>query len=273
MQRWPRWGSKTKEIDVKKLVLFALIALGLSCSAVHKPQAETPASVADATANTKVADGPEFSPEDLMRMLRIESDEPTPAAAKCETPFCVTYVRLDGPIMHGSTKGLLSAIEHAGPADTLMIDINTPGGSVSEGFELEKALEATKAKVYCVVDGDAYSMGFFMLQSCQNRVMTKRSALMAHEPLTMSEADEMRTIHDLEETVQDLRTDARGIAEHAIKRMKITFEQYVEKTADKKWFMAWPEALQVGAVDCVFAGNGAEALSELQHTGTLSCQK
>jgi len=260
---------------VKKLVLFALIALGVSCATARHTsrRSNMPAVASAASVVTPKAADNELSPEDILRLLSSAADADPVPTPKCDTPFCVTYVRINGPIMNGSTKSVLEAIKAAKPTDILMLDINTPGGSVGEGFELEKALEATPAKIYCVVDGDAYSMGFFMLQSCQNRIMTKRSSLMAHEPLMMTSADEMITIHDLGERINDLTADARGIAEHAISRMKITLEQYQEKTTNREWFMAWPEALQVGAVDCVYAGTGASARKELGATGQLTCQK
>ncbi len=261
---------------MKKLVLIALIALGVSCSAIHKPLAATPAE-APAFAAPHPSAPPHFtglpSPEELMTLLRGEPDE-AEASTKCPaTGHCVLYQRLDGPVEPERLAPIMETLKEAKAGQIVMLDINTPGGSVSAGFELEKALESTPAEVFCVVDGNAYSMGFFLLQSCQHRVMTKRSNLMAHEPLEFTQGPTPLTLNTLEGMTADLSATARGLAEQAIARLKMTYEQYVAKTRGKNWFLAWPEAQAVSAVDCVYAGTGASARKDLGATGGLTCQK
>ncbi len=257
---------------MKKLALLALVALGISCSSIYKPMANSAASaVIHSAPAAQVSAVP--SPEQLMSLLRGDPD-PVPLDVKCpETGHCVLYQRLDGPIEENHLAPIMGTLKAAQAGQIVMLDINTPGGSVADGFELEKALESTSAEVFCVVDGDAYSMGFFILQSCQHRVMTKRSNLMAHEPLEAAPGGATLTISTLENITADLVASARALAEQGIARTTLTYEEYLAKTRGKNWFMAWPEAQSIKAVDCVYAGTGSSARKELGERGELTCQR
>ncbi len=258
---------------MKKLVLFVLIALGVSCSAIHKPQAHAAPSVTAPAPAAPAAPSSAVNMEELMSLLGGEPDAPETDVKCPATGHCVLYQRLNGPVDDEHVVHVMATLKAAKAGQIVMLDINTPGGSLSTGFELEKALESTPAQVFCVVDGDAYSMGFYLLQSCQYRVMTKRSSLMAHEPLEVTQGPTPLTIRTLEDIQADLHTSARALAEQAISRMKMTYEEFFAKVHAKNWFMAWPEAQARGAVDCVYAGTGASARKELGETGALTCQK
>jgi ATP-dependent protease ClpP protease subunit len=261
-----------------KLQLALFLALcAASCATVRKPTTNAPRDVVAATKSApKTAatsdDGPPLSPLDLLRLLNNETETPPPPAPDCShVPFCVVYHRFDGVVNDEAVNPAIAAIKSAQPDQIVLLDINTRGGSVASGFQLEKALEATKSRVFCVVDGEAMSMGFFMLQSCQMRVMTKRSELMAHEVRMVHQGT--ITIHDASMMISDMIVNSRAYAEQVLRRSKLTYDEYHAKVDGKEWFISWPEALQAGVVDCVYNGTGAQALDEIQHTGTLTCVK
>ena len=92
---------------------------------------------------------------------------------------------LEGPVDSDSVGDVIKSIEvyRKNPAiNSVVLRINSPGGSVLAGFDLARYLEETGIQVVCVVDGEAASMAFYILQSCDVRLMTSRSMLMAHEP-------------------------------------------------------------------------------------------
>jgi ATP-dependent protease ClpP protease subunit len=260
------------------LALFLALATASCASTTHRSHTKT---VADAKRDggtggaikEAAGDGPSITPEQFMSLLRGEDDEPVPTDGCDSTkPHCVTYLRLDGEIGPHSLKKTVAAVKAAKAGQVIMLDINTPGGMMSEGFALEKELEATQATVYCVVDGDAYSMGYLILQSCQKRVMTKRSDLMTHEPALFSQSGTVETMTGLQAQLDDLHVTAEAQAEHGSRRLKISFDEYVRRTSGKPWFMGWKTAKDVGAVDCVFTGaNAAEAREQLEAKGELTC--
>ena len=69
-------------------------------------------------------------------------------------------------------------------AKTLVLHIDSPGGSVFTGFSIMNAIKSAQkkgVKVVGVVDGLAASMGACILQVCDERVAMKYSRLMIHE--------------------------------------------------------------------------------------------
>lgn len=133
-------------------------------------------------------------------------------------------------------------------AKTIVMLLNTPGGSVLDGWRLARAMEDSPAPVVCVVDGWAASMGFYLLQSCDVRLMTKRSMLMAHEPSIRGGGGNE---HDYREMAVLLEKMNRALAEHAAARMQMTVAQFMARIQNTDWWMNWDEALAVGAVDGV----------------------
>jgi ATP-dependent protease ClpP protease subunit len=151
-----------------------------------------------------------------------------------------------------SVKKAISWLDDAARAkpDAIVFEINTGGGSTAAGFELTKAIEGGSIPIICVVDGEAASMGFYILQSCPVRAMTRRSSLMAHEiSFTMQgrgQPNFWRSIADWIKTHND------AFAEHCAHRLKITLAEYHTRTdGGKMWWLNWEEALKVNAVDMV----------------------
>ena len=148
----------------------------------------------------------------------------------------------------GMTIDAMAAATRAG-AEAIIIEFNTPGGSVDAGFHLSKAIENSPIPVICVVDGEAASMGTYLLESCSTRIMTKRSYLMFHQPGIRGNIggskEEFQNIADL------LRALETGMVEHLVARMNITAEDMLKKIeGGKQWWMNWREALKIEAIDC-----------------------
>lgn len=219
-----------------KHLLFGLVLL-VGCAHVPVPKATETAASKDPFA-------------DILGLLgNIE-------APKAQTPPCLAngcIFSVKDEIDEDMSKDFTNWMESVKGNHITLINLNldTPGGDVEEGYVIIHALEAAhKAGITssCKVDGDAASMGFLILQSCDERLMTKRSNLMAHEvkvqikgPLSQSKAQNLADM---------LKVSNRTAAEHCIVRMKVTIEEYLAKTTNgHEWFMDWEEAKRVGAVD------------------------
>lgn len=138
----------------------------------------------------------------------------------------------------------------AAGVDAIVLEIDTPGGEVAEGFTIVKAIEETRVPIVCVVDGQADSMGFYITQSCSVRVMTARSRLMTHEPSMGAEVSG----HPIQwrNAFEHLKALADAMAVYESARMKISLEEFKKRIADgTDWWMGSVEAKSVGAVDCV----------------------
>jgi ATP-dependent Clp protease protease subunit len=229
-----------------KRVLVLLLGLFTFLAAPQIPTLRTAsAAVVAATVN-----GPD---PDIMKILEAleKKDE---VEVSCESmdgnDKCVPSYRFNEEVDESSAGRAIRWIQAANEAgaDELMIEINTPGGSVPDGFELARAIENSEAPVTCVVDGDAASMGFYLLQSCDYRAMTKRSKLMAHEPALGGSFRGQP--NQWEAIAQMMKAERDALAEHCNHRLNITLQRYHELTdGGKMWWLLHEEAKKVAAVD------------------------
>jgi ATP-dependent protease ClpP protease subunit len=169
-----------------------------------------------------------------------------------QDPNYVPRIGFDGEVDAESveaTISIMAAVTSAG-AKAVVIEFNTPGGEVNAGFKLAKVIEESPIPVYCVVDGEAASMGFYLLQSCNVRLMTRRSSLMAHQPAIYGQAGGPEVAW--KNISEALRVMARGMTEHMAHRMNVSADFMEAKIAGgAMWWFDWREALNTNAVDGV----------------------
>ncbi len=191
----------------------------------------------------------------LAELLGNLDNDPDPvvtceSSAKEKNTQCVPKYRFsDGVDQHSTQKFIkwLEAANKAG-ADEVLLEINTPGGSVPDGFEMTRAIEDSDAPVTCIVDGDADSMGFYILQSCDKRIMTPRSKLMAHEPaiggMAHGQPNFWISLADM------MKAERDALAIHCQHRLKISLAEYHKRTdGGLMWWLLSDEAKKVGAID------------------------
>jgi len=171
------------------------------------------------------------------------------------------HIRLNGrvqtckPDMDNCVDSITPALNALKLANTLqakavLLEINTEGGSIDAGFELARAIEQSSMPVTCVVDWNALSMGYYILQSCDVRVMTKRSILMIHQP-----AFDLERVSGNQNLFEDygswLEHMNLAMVQHNIAKTKIPMKLVLKKIEYKMWFLGWEEALKYKAVDCI----------------------
>jgi len=150
-----------------------------------------------------------------------------------------------------SAVAQLRAADAAG-AQHVLLEINSLGGEVEAGFQLAKTVEDSRAHVVCLVDGAAESMGFYILQSCSERVMSKRSVLMTHQVRLGEIKDSQTTLEELHNYYADIRATSRAFGEHVSRRMNMPYDAYNRHVAGNlDWYMDWKAALKNRAVDDV----------------------
>lgn len=151
--------------------------------------------------------------------------------------------------------------DHILAGDTkIIVEINTPGGSVGHGFDMGHAIERAPVPVVCVVDGMAASMGLYILQSCDVRIMTTRSLLMGHAPSagTRGQSEELSKLAHI------LRQLSIAMANHITRKTVMTAGEYLGKIANgQELWLTSTEALDLRFVDFT-VGDVQEVTESLQ---------
>jgi len=134
--------------------------------------------------------------------------------------------------------------------DYLIIDISSPGGDVEAGYTISKMIEMSPANIVCVVDGEADSMAFFILQSCDQRYMTKRSVLMIHNPAFQVHPNEPEYPDYYNNKADFANASADALLEHESSKLKISKTELASHIqGSRQWWLNWKKADEIGAVD------------------------
>ena len=140
-------------------------------------------------------------------------------------------------------------LEAKDPSKDISLYINSPGGSVTDGFAIYDTMNYIKCDVSTICVGQAASMGAFLLAAGKKgkRYALSNSEVMIHQPLGGA---------------QGQATDIQIQAEHILKLKKRLTKilsdntgQKIEKvTADceRDFYMSANEAKEYGLIDKVF---------------------
>lgn len=194
----------------------------------------------------------------LLGAVAVPGPTCTPDTCTVSLPAApaVPYGRIQGEIdeeVATKTADFLRKAE-ADEAGAVILEINTPGGSVDAGFHISKAIEESKVPVYCIVDGMAASMGMYILQSCDIRVMTDRSTLMWHTPSVrgMFGGDIEAWKVGASRVIGRLEVLQKAMNRHVARRLNLTPAQVQARVGHgREWWMESEGAVQVQAVDVV----------------------
>ena len=175
--------------------------------------------------------------------------EPRGATDKHYIPVIPLY----GEVTEESVDDAIELLNQAEKAhvDGVIIDIDSPGGSVWDGMRLIRKIESFPAPTTCFASGDAISMAYATLQTCTSRAMLRRGVAMAHS--VQAGAMMRGNPEDWEAMAEMLRVVNKALAEHCSAKMLITTEYYLSRTrGGAQWWMNWDDALHFGAVDKVY---------------------
>jgi ATP-dependent Clp endopeptidase proteolytic subunit ClpP len=138
------------------------------------------------------------------------------------------------------------------PGKALTVDINSPGGSITDGLALYDQLMRMRragTPVTTRATGLCASMAAVLLQAGETRLMDTRAKLLIHEgsatfggTLTVGEQEDFRTFSAM------LQSDLLDILSE---RSTLSKRQIQTKWKRKDWYLTAPEALKLGFVDAV----------------------
>jgi ATP-dependent protease ClpP protease subunit len=140
---------------------------------------------------------------------------------------------------------------------------------LDDGHEISRAIEHSPIQVTCLVDGKSASMGMYILESCDQRLMTKRSMLMIHQVALMVGRGARLTETSLENASATIKVATRAYVEWVTHRMKIKAPEVLQKiNSGREWWLDWQDAIKFGAVDKVVEGPPEAVLKNLKKNGT-----
>jgi ATP-dependent protease ClpP protease subunit len=232
------------------LLLSATLLIGCGCVKRLDPVAE-PARKAPAVAPAAAA---------------VKSSSPAlpylgQGRGKKVVPILGLYGDVTDTLLSQTAVALMAAERMEAVA--VVLEIHSDGGDVNSGVMIAKLVEKSRMPVYCVVDGDAVSMGYYILQSCAARSMTRRSRLMAHNPEWSGEV-ELNTGVSIQNWVDRLRVTSEALLWQLARRTRVSLDEWRRRLEnEREWWMTAEEALKVGAVDSLVGSSQevADALS------------
>ena len=144
----------------------------------------------------------------------------------------------------------LLSLDTEDPKEEIVLYINSPGGSVSDGMAIYDAMQAISAPVSTVCMGMAMSMGSFLLAAGEpgRRFAWPHARIMIHQPLIMGTITGTATDLDIraKETIR-LRGELNGLyAQHTGQDV-----DKIEADTDRDFFMSAEEAKEYGLIDDV----------------------
>lgn len=131
--------------------------------------------------------------------------------------------------------------------EPIILYINSPGGSVSDGYGLIDAITTSETPVYTVNLAMAASMGFLIYIAGEKRYSFPHSEFLMHDGSTMGFDSTAKMKDRMEfETVQL----EKMTKEYIMSRTKISEQLYNEKYRCE-WYFLPNEGKEIGAVDFI----------------------
>lgn len=144
---------------------------------------------------------------------------------------------------------LRNEIEKAGDVETIVFNINTPGGSVFEGREVMDVIRNTKAKTIAHIGSLCASAGTSIALACDEVEMANGAHFMIHNAHGIGSGDKS----DLRKTADFLEKVELSIIEDYTSKTGKSAEEIAAMMEEETWMSA-SEALKNGFIDRISSG-------------------
>ena len=129
--------------------------------------------------------------------------------------------------------------------EPIKLYINSNGGALSGALKIIDAIKLSKTPVYTINTGMAYSAGFFIFITGEERYAYPNSSFLFHEgsiSMGVSDAGKFRNYANFYERL------LLKLKDITLSNTKMTEEDYEAHKKDDRWFLA-DEALELGICD------------------------
>lgn len=145
----------------------------------------------------------------LLPFFASAQEAPKPTGKKQKVVIIPIRDQIAPPELYILRRGLKTAIEKG--ADTVILDMNTPGGRVDITFEMVKAIQKFPGKVYTYVNEEATSAGALIAAGTDEIYMAPTATIGSAAPVSGGGADIDKTMKL--KIVSFLRAKVRSISE------------------------------------------------------------
>ncbi len=157
-------------------------------------------------------------------------------------------INLFGPIDDSMAELVIAQLQYLEDkgAEEIIMQINSPGGSVSAGLAIYDTMNYIKARIVTVGLGMAASMGAFLLSAGSKgyRRATENTEVLIHQPLGGAQgqaSDIIIAANHIKRTRENLN---RILAENTGKPLRV-----ITKDTDRDYTMTARQALDYGIID------------------------
>ncbi len=154
---------------------------------------------------------------------------------------------LNGPVTDESAHLIVAQmlfLESESAEKPINFYINSPGGSVTAGLSIFDTMKAVKCDVNTLCNGQAASMGAFLLAAGDHRISMPNSRIMIHQPSGGAQGQAT----DILITAEEILRLKHVLNTILAKNCKKTVEE-VEDDTERDNFMSASEALEYGLID------------------------
>jgi ATP-dependent protease ClpP protease subunit len=155
-------------------------------------------------------------------------------------------IELAGPIANGIASRIVEQIESASPEETLLITIDSEGGSVFDGFRIYEALRSHKGSTiaHCKT---AFSIASFIATACDEIHISEYGMMMIHKPMLQYEgvghAEDFQSNADLLNELQSKMIRAYR------RKLRMSEPELISRLNGADWFVDADQAIQLGLAD------------------------
>lgn len=169
----------------------------------------------------------------------------------------IRLLNINSAIVGSAADAWLDALQHwerRDPGEPIIVQINSPGGSVTDGLAIYDTIMRLRRKGHYVTThgmGFVASMASVLLQAGDERVMDARAKLMLHEGSIQLSGSVNLTSGEREDIETFTRLVTKDIVSILTERSKLTPARLNSKWRRKDWYLTAQEALDLGFVDRV----------------------
>lgn len=156
-----------------------------------------------------------------------------------------------------SADAFRERIARLDPSDTLTVRIDSPGGSVFDGFAIWNAIADHKGKKKAIIEAAAFSIASYILTAFDEVEIARNGYIMIHNPSVTSDGDDEQHAKDAKLLAKLKESMISSYAEKTGKT-----EAQIRKMMKEETYLDAQEALEMGLVTKVTAsGNRSRILS------------
>lgn len=154
-----------------------------------------------------------------------------------------------------AASSFMREVKALGELDEIILDINSPGGSVADGITIANYLQAHKAKVTANVLGQASSIASVITAAADEVNMGLGAWMMVHQPWTVAigNADDLRALAGDLDKIRD------GIMSHYVARVGEDKREEMLALVQAETILSAEEAVELGLADKLLVETKAAA--------------